>query len=147
MCRRDHLRSDLLRGAEFRETEASHICVDVHDIGRRAAKPLVKQFSAANDYSSLSLVARDPRRNRVSIHLESIQVVPPLRLAQRFGRRDQDFVPRGAQPFGELRYIDFGTAIRRRKVPTSGLNNAQWSVQLRLARLALGPSDYGADSA
>jgi hypothetical protein len=57
MCRRDHLRADLFRCADFREAEPRHIGVDVHDIRRRTTKPLVKQFGAANDDASL-----EPRR-------------------------------------------------------------------------------------
>jgi hypothetical protein len=125
MCRRHNLRAGLFRGAEFRKTEARYVCMDVYDVRGRPAQPFVKEFRAANDHASLRLVTRDPRRYRVSIHLESIQLVGPLRLAGRFRRRDQDFVPRGAQSFRQLRYVNLCAAIRRWKVPTGGLNNAQ----------------------
>jgi hypothetical protein len=128
MCRRDHFGADLFRGAEFRQTEPRHVCVDVYDIGCRPAQPLVKQFSAANDNASLRLVTRDTWRNRVSIHPKPIQVVRALRLAQRFRRSDQDFVPRRPQSLRQLRYVNFGTAVGRRKVPARRLNNAQSKV-------------------
>jgi len=111
MCRRDHLRADLFRCADFREAEPRHIGVNVHDIRRRMAKPLVKQFGAANDDASLSLIARGPRRNRVPIHLEPVQVVGSLRLPECLWRRDQHLVSSGPQSLRQLGYVDFGAAI------------------------------------
>src|SRR6185369_17317832 len=139
MCSRDQLRSKLFRGAEFRKPEARHVGVDVYDVRGGTVKPLVKQFGAAHDDASLGLVARDPRRNRVAIHLEPVQLVRSLRLSERFRRGNQHVVAGGPQPLRQLGYVDFRAAIRRWEIPTSGLNDAQSNARLCLTRACLWP--------